>query len=221
MDRVSSIFFAVQKVVTRALPVDQHNNDAVSDAGSAAAAGTVDMNPADPIEGMLIAQLVVANEAALSMYRRAWACPPDHYFEAHTKYLQLADKASRTVAMLTERKETSLLSGAMTGPLQVAAVSLHFESARKPRCEINVHCNHQIARIAPRSNAVAACKTMIVSLRFMVRSHRAGAVASKGQLIRDDPVSRVTPLLRWCAVCLGRVRRPYPVSALPLRASAF
>jgi hypothetical protein len=37
------------------------------------------------------------------MYRSAWACPPDHYFEAHTKYLQLADKASRTVAMLTER----------------------------------------------------------------------------------------------------------------------
>jgi hypothetical protein len=90
-------------LVTRALPVDQHNADAVSHAGSAVAAGTVDMNPADPIEGMLIAQLVVANEAALSMYRRAWACPPDHYFEAHTKYLRLADKASRTVAMLTER----------------------------------------------------------------------------------------------------------------------
>jgi hypothetical protein len=90
-------------LVVRALPVDQHNDDAVSHAGSAVAAGTVDMNPSDPIEGMLIAQLVVANEAALSMYRRAWACPPDHYFEAHTKYLQLADKASRTVAMLTER----------------------------------------------------------------------------------------------------------------------
>jgi hypothetical protein len=89
--------------VTRALPVDQYNADAVSRAGSAVAAGTVDMNPADPIEGILIAQLVVANEAALSMYRRAWACPPDHYFEAHTKYLRLADKASRTVAMLTER----------------------------------------------------------------------------------------------------------------------
>jgi hypothetical protein len=90
-------------LVVRALPFDQHNDDAVSHAGSAVAAGTVDMNPSDPIEGMLIAQLVVANEAALSMYRRAWACPPDHYFEAHTKYLQLADKASRTVAMLTER----------------------------------------------------------------------------------------------------------------------
>jgi hypothetical protein len=61
------------------------------------------MKPIDPIEGMLMSQLVVANEAALSMYQRAWACPPADYFEAHTKYLQLADKASRTVAMLTER----------------------------------------------------------------------------------------------------------------------
>jgi hypothetical protein len=41
--------------------------------------------------------------AALSMYQRAWACPPDHYFDAHTKYSQLAEKAARTVAMLTER----------------------------------------------------------------------------------------------------------------------
>jgi hypothetical protein len=63
----------------------------------------MDMKPADPVEGMLISQLVVANEAALSMYQRAWACSPNDYFEAHTKYLQLADRASRTVAMLTER----------------------------------------------------------------------------------------------------------------------
>jgi hypothetical protein len=86
----------------RALPVDQSNVEAVSKAGSAVAAGMVDMQPADPVEGMLMAQLVVANEAALSMYYRAWACPADHYFEAHTRYLQLADKAARTVAMLTE-----------------------------------------------------------------------------------------------------------------------
>jgi hypothetical protein len=90
-------------LVIRALPVDQSNAEVVSEAGSAAAAGMVDMKPTDPVEGMLMAQLVVANEAALSMYRRAWASPPDHYFEAHTKYLQLADRASRTVAMLTER----------------------------------------------------------------------------------------------------------------------
>jgi hypothetical protein len=65
-------------------------------------AGVVDMKPADPIEGMLISQLVVANEAALSMYQRAWAQPPE-YFEARMKYLARADKAARTAMMLTER----------------------------------------------------------------------------------------------------------------------
>jgi hypothetical protein len=45
---------------------------------------------------------MVANEAALSMYRKGWAQPPE-FFAARTKYLQLADKASRTVVLLTER----------------------------------------------------------------------------------------------------------------------
>ena len=75
----------LSNLVVRALPVNQSNAEVVSEAGSAVAAGVVDMKPADPVEGMLMAQLVVANEAALSMYQRAWACPPDHYFEAHTK----------------------------------------------------------------------------------------------------------------------------------------
>jgi hypothetical protein len=89
-------------LVTNALPVNQQNTKEVSDAGSAVAAGVMDMKPADPIEGMLISQLVVANEAALNLYRLAWLNNAE-YFEASTKYLQLADKASRTVAMLTER----------------------------------------------------------------------------------------------------------------------
>jgi hypothetical protein len=89
-------------LVARALPVNQKNAETVSHAGSAVMAGVVDMRPTDPIEGILISQIAVVNEAALSMYQRAWACLPD-YFEAHTKYLQLADKATRTVAMLTER----------------------------------------------------------------------------------------------------------------------
>ena len=93
----------VSNLVIRALPLNQHNTELVSQVGSAVAAGVVDMKPTDPVEGILISQLVVANEAALSMYQRAWACNPADYFEAHTKYLQLADKASRTVAMLTER----------------------------------------------------------------------------------------------------------------------
>jgi hypothetical protein len=45
---------------------------------------------------------MAANEASLSMYRKGWSQPPE-YFEARTKYLQLADKAARTVVLLTER----------------------------------------------------------------------------------------------------------------------
>ena len=48
------------------------------------------------------AQLVIAHEGAMAMYQKAWA-QPSEYFEARTKYLQLADKAQRTVVMLTER----------------------------------------------------------------------------------------------------------------------
>ena len=72
------------------------------EANTAILSGMVDMKPADPIEGMLIGQIIAANEAALKMYRLAWLNSVE-YFEAHTKYLQLADKASRTVALLSER----------------------------------------------------------------------------------------------------------------------
>ena len=89
--------------VVSALPVDLKNANAVSDAGSAVMAGVVDMKPADPIEGALISQIAVANEAALEFYRRGWANTAAGYFDAGTKYLQLADKSSRTVALLTER----------------------------------------------------------------------------------------------------------------------
>jgi hypothetical protein len=89
-------------LLTSALPVDQKNAKAVSVAGSAAAAGIVDMGPADPIEAMLISQIVLANEAAMKLYRLGWANTAE-YFEAGTKYLQMANKASRTVAVLTER----------------------------------------------------------------------------------------------------------------------
>ena len=57
--------------VARALPFKPENTEAISRAGSAVMAGVVDTKPTDPIEGMLIAQLVVANEAALDLYRRA------------------------------------------------------------------------------------------------------------------------------------------------------
>jgi len=92
----------LSNLVAAALPVNQDNIEASKEAATAALSGVVDINPADPVEGMLIAQLIVAHEAALSMYRRAWQQSPE-YFEARTRYLALADKATRTVALLTER----------------------------------------------------------------------------------------------------------------------
>ena len=93
----------ISRLVLSALPVDLKNAEAVSDAGSAVASGTMDMKPTDPIEGVLISQIVTANEAALEFYRRGWTNADAGYFDAGTKYLQLADKSSRTVALLTER----------------------------------------------------------------------------------------------------------------------
>jgi hypothetical protein len=89
-------------LVTGALPLDRSDNVGAKAAASAVCQAMVDIAPVDPIEGILVAQLMAANEAALSMYRRGWAQPPE-YFTARTKYLQLADKAARTVLMLTER----------------------------------------------------------------------------------------------------------------------
>jgi hypothetical protein len=77
---------------------DKSSDDAVKSVCHA----MVDMKPEDPVEGILIAQLLAANEASLAMYRKGWAQPVE-YFVARTKYLQLADKAARTVMMLTER----------------------------------------------------------------------------------------------------------------------
>jgi hypothetical protein len=89
-------------LVGGAMPIDHANRDASTGTLKAVLQGTSDIKPADPIEGILIAQLMAANEAALAMYRKGWAQPPE-YFQARTRYLQLADKAARTVMMLTER----------------------------------------------------------------------------------------------------------------------
>jgi hypothetical protein len=93
----------LSSLLVGALPVDRKNAKAVVNAGSAVMAGVVDIKPDDPIEGVLIAQIAVANEAALEFYHRGWANTAAGYFDAGTKYLQLADKSSRTIALLTER----------------------------------------------------------------------------------------------------------------------
>src|SRR6476661_1335549 len=95
-DRLSDLTF-------NALPIaHSKNEESITAACEAVSYGAMDMAPADPVEGILIAQLMAANEAALAMYQKGWAQPPE-FFQARTKYLQLADKAARTVMMLTER----------------------------------------------------------------------------------------------------------------------
>ena len=90
-------------ITVNALPIaHSKNKDAITEACLAVSYGVMDMAPADPVEGILIAQLMAANEAALAMYQKGWAQPVE-YFQTRTKYLQLADKAARTVLMLTER----------------------------------------------------------------------------------------------------------------------
>jgi hypothetical protein len=58
-------------LVAQALPVDQNNVEACTEAATAAFSALADINPADPVEGMLIAQMIVANETELKLYRRA------------------------------------------------------------------------------------------------------------------------------------------------------
>ena len=84
------------------MPVNLKNLEEVQASSIAIFSGMIDINSTDPIEAMLVGQLIAANEAALAMYRKGWSQPPE-YFEGRTKYLQLADKAARTVVLLTER----------------------------------------------------------------------------------------------------------------------
>jgi hypothetical protein len=53
-----------------ALPVDQRDENAATKAMTAAFSGMIDLKPADPVEGILISQLMAANQASLSMYCR-------------------------------------------------------------------------------------------------------------------------------------------------------
>ena len=63
----------------------------------------MDVNSADPIEGMIVAQLIAAHEASLALYSLGWTQQMPEHFEGRVRYLQLADKAARTMAMLSER----------------------------------------------------------------------------------------------------------------------
>lgn len=66
----------------------------------AALCGLTDCAPADPLEAMMFAQIISANATALELQRRAWLA--NQTFEARTRFLGLADRSARTVALLVE-----------------------------------------------------------------------------------------------------------------------
>jgi hypothetical protein len=71
------------------------------DASRATMSGLLDIKSVDPIEGMLASQIIAAHET--SMYLRQLAWVPEQHFVVQTKYLELAEKAARTMAVLMER----------------------------------------------------------------------------------------------------------------------
>jgi hypothetical protein len=119
--------FRQMRLVMSALPsVNAGDKKTAGEVGSAVISGVMDVKPTDPIEGMLASQMVVAHEAALDMYRRAWSQPPE-YFDARCRYLQMADKAQRTLAILTERLDRH--RGAGQQQITVKHVTVNADNA--------------------------------------------------------------------------------------------
>ena len=82
-----------------ALP-DSHLPNFV-EAARASLDGLIGIKPSGPIEGMIAAQIIAAHEAAMHLRQLAWH--PDQSFVVQTRFLELAEKAARTMAMLSER----------------------------------------------------------------------------------------------------------------------
>jgi hypothetical protein len=83
-----------------ATPGAASSNTALCDSATALIAAMDSIKPTDAIEKALGAQLFTANNTALELYRRAWIDTQSH--EVRVKYLALADKSARTVAVLAQ-----------------------------------------------------------------------------------------------------------------------
>ncbi len=140
-----------------ALPIDHADNDASNKASGAVCSGMIDLKPADPVEGILISQLMAANQASLSMYERAWAQPPQ-YFEARTRYLALADKAARTVALLTERLDHHRGRGQQK--IVVQHVTTNNVTADQAMITDSLVTNKPASNVALKAVAASAAKPM-------------------------------------------------------------
>jgi hypothetical protein len=119
--------FRQMSLLVSALPgVNSGDKKNAGEVGSAVVSGLMDHKPKDPIEGMLASQIVVAHEAALDMYRRAWSQPPE-YFEARCRYFQMADRAKRTSRLHLRRQVPfSYLA-------RLARLALHTRDGMRPK----------------------------------------------------------------------------------------
>src|SRR5262245_38586044 len=62
--------FRQMRLMLSAIPgVNADDKKNAGEVGSAVVSGLMDLKPKDPIEGMLMSQIIVAHEAALDMYR--------------------------------------------------------------------------------------------------------------------------------------------------------
>ena len=83
-----------------ALPGGNEATDRGTRVTTAACIALMEMKPENPVEAMIGAQMIAAQAASLDLLRRAWI--DEQPFEVRTRYLALADKSARTVAMLAE-----------------------------------------------------------------------------------------------------------------------
>ena len=97
----------------------------IDEVANATAAGLIHINPSDPIEGMLAAQMISAHETALTLRRLAWH--PEQSFVVKAKFLELADKATRSLAMLGDALDRHRGKGQQT--VVVKHVTVNAEQA--------------------------------------------------------------------------------------------
>jgi hypothetical protein len=109
-------------IVAAAVPINREKVEQCSEAATAVFSGIFDIRPADPIEGILVGQLMVAHEAALSLYWRAWQQPAE-YFEARTKYLALDGADDRRSPVIGVRSKGASATASVSAiPGTIAAI---------------------------------------------------------------------------------------------------
>jgi hypothetical protein len=102
-----------------------HSTKGIDETANATLAGLIQINPNDPIEGMLAAHMISAHETALNLRRLAWY--PEQSFVVRAKFLELADKATRSLAMLVDALDRHRGKGQQT--VVVKHVTVNAEQA--------------------------------------------------------------------------------------------